>query len=79
MPEDTTRRPKHLVRAYLLLEVSTRDDTLSQFLREFCVTQCCFVMLRGAKCNGRHASYRIDLDYLLTDGTYNAKADGSSN
>ncbi len=24
-------------------------------LPEFCVTRCCFVMLRGAKCNGRHA------------------------
>lgn len=25
-------------------------------LRESCVTQCCFVMLSGAKCNGRHAA-----------------------
>jgi len=25
-------------------------------LREFCVTQCCFVMLGGAKCSGRHAA-----------------------
>jgi hypothetical protein len=24
-------------------------------LCEFCVTQCCFVVLGGAKCNGRHA------------------------
>ena len=23
-------------------------------LRDFCGTQCCFVMLSGAKCNGRH-------------------------
>jgi hypothetical protein len=30
-------------------------ESASISLREFCGNQCCFVVLRGASCNGRHA------------------------
>ena len=32
-----------------------RGIDIRPFLREFCVTQCSSVVLRGANCNGRHA------------------------
>jgi hypothetical protein len=35
-------------------EASERSGDALESLREFCVTQCCFVMLGGGNCNGRH-------------------------
>jgi len=49
-----------------------------EFLREFCVIQCCFIMFGGAKFNGRHAvSCWINYTYLLNVGTHNAEVEGS--
>ena len=33
-----------------------RISSARDFMRDFCVTQWCFVVLSGDKCNGRHAA-----------------------
>jgi hypothetical protein len=48
-------------------------------VREFCGTQCRFVVLGGAKCNGRHAASDCKYsDALLTFRSHNAEVVGSS-
>lgn len=50
-----------------------------EFLREFCGTQCRFVVLSSAECNGRHAvGCWIYNEYLRTYCSYNAEVEGLS-
>ena len=65
-PGSGEKMSKHSVRAgdvaallarfsELKRKASERSLDALRSLREFCVTQSCSVMLRGASCNGRHA------------------------